>query len=64
MKRVADLTVRDMMHAAGLKAFAAREESRSGVYAFEQAKVALSPLQKRVFEANTAAWKFFQSKPP
>jgi len=62
--RVAVLTERGLMSPAGLHAFAAREAVRSAVYAFEQKEIQLSPSQEERFRANTAAWAFFQAKPP
>jgi uncharacterized protein YdeI (YjbR/CyaY-like superfamily) len=35
-KRVAELTKQGRMHQAGLRAFAARDPKRSGIYSFEQ----------------------------
>jgi uncharacterized protein YdeI (YjbR/CyaY-like superfamily) len=52
------------MHPAGLRAFDARDEKKSGVYMFEQRKTAtLSPPELKQFRANAAAWKFFQAQP-
>lgn len=48
---------------AGLKAFEARKENRSGIYSYEQRSAELvEPYQAR-FKRNKAAWKFFQSQP-
>jgi uncharacterized protein YdeI (YjbR/CyaY-like superfamily) len=64
-RRVAELTELGRMRPAGQKAFAARKEKRSGVYAYEQRKsAALEPKQDRRFRANKAAWEFFRSQPP
>jgi uncharacterized protein YdeI (YjbR/CyaY-like superfamily) len=64
IKRVEELTKQGLMHPAGTKAFEARQEERSGVYAFEQRNVAFENVQDRRFRANEAAWKFFHSQPP
>ncbi len=52
------------MAPAGLKAFAAREATRSGIYSFENAPRSLSPGEMKQFRANQKAWRFFQSQPP
>ena len=53
------------MKPAGRKAFEARDEKRSRVYAFEREQAAaLDPGDEQRFRANQAAWKFFSSLPP
>ena len=52
------------MTPAGLKAIAARDPARSGVYSFENAARELSPADQRRFKADRAAWEFFQQQPP
>jgi uncharacterized protein YdeI (YjbR/CyaY-like superfamily) len=64
IKRVQELTDQGLMQPAGLKAFQAREESRSGVYAYEQQKSDNLPeayIQK--LRRNKSAWTFFQAQP-
>jgi len=51
------------MWPAGLKAFAAREAKRSGIYSFENAVRFLSPADKLLFQADQVAWNFFQQQP-
>jgi uncharacterized protein YdeI (YjbR/CyaY-like superfamily) len=63
-KRVAELTALGLMHPAGIKAFAARQEQRSGIYTFERENIAFEPAQEKQLRANASAWKFFQSQPP
>lgn len=64
IKRVADLTEQKRMRPSGEKAYAARIENRSGIYAYEQRKPELpEPYEKRM-RRNKAAWEFFQSQPP
>src|SRR5207302_7586023 len=43
----------------GRKAFAAREQHRTGIYAFEQKRPGLSSKYKKLFRANAHAWEFF-----
>jgi uncharacterized protein YdeI (YjbR/CyaY-like superfamily) len=62
--RVEELTKLGRMSPAGLAAFAAREESKSRVYAFENAPRELPPADEKKFRANRKAWKFFSEQPP
>jgi uncharacterized protein YdeI (YjbR/CyaY-like superfamily) len=65
LKRVPELVAEGRMRPAGLKAYEAREESNSRIYAYEQADPAAfdATLEER-FRANEAAWEFFQAQPP
>ena len=63
-RRAQELTAQGLISPAGSKAFAAREEKRSGIYAFEQQTIAFEGPQEQRFRANAAAWKFFQAQPP
>lgn len=48
----------------GLKVYEAREQHRTGIYAFEQKRPGLSEKYKKIFRANAAAWQFFSSQAP
>jgi uncharacterized protein YdeI (YjbR/CyaY-like superfamily) len=62
---VRKLTKQGLMHPAGLKAFAARSEKKSGIYAYEQRKTAHFNREKeKQFRANKPAWEFFRSQAP
>ena len=63
IKRVAELTSEELMRPAGIRAFEARQEDRSGIYAFEQQNIQFESAQERRFRANRAAWKFFGAQP-
>jgi len=52
------------MTEAGLRAFARREEQRTGIYAFEQKRKGLSSKYKRILRANHKAWKFYSGQAP
>jgi uncharacterized protein YdeI (YjbR/CyaY-like superfamily) len=52
------------MRPAGLHAFAARKENRSGIYSYEQRSPELEEKYARKLKRNKLAWKFFQSQPP
>jgi uncharacterized protein YdeI (YjbR/CyaY-like superfamily) len=64
VRHIDRLTKAGKMHPAGLKAFAARIEKATGVYAFEQPARALPGKYEKVFRANPAAWEFFQAQAP
>jgi uncharacterized protein YdeI (YjbR/CyaY-like superfamily) len=63
-KRVAELIDLGLMHPSGMKAFEARDDRRSGIYAFERQHVEFDRKQEAQFRTNKAAWKFFQTQPP
>ena len=52
------------MQASGLAAFAARTADRTGIYSFERKNAALAPAYVKQFQANAAAWTYFQARPP
>ena len=62
--KVAELAERGLMMPAGLRAFQARDEAKSGVYSFEQRPETLPPAFEEQFRANDSAWTFFQAQPP
>ena len=64
IRRAKELTALGLMHPAGLAAFEARTEDRSRVYSFEQSLVAFESHQVQRFEANVAAWAFFEQQAP
>jgi len=52
------------MQPAGLRAFKARQENKSGVYSYEQRRVNLEAPYEKALRQNKAAWDFFQAQPP
>ena len=64
VRNVSRLMKAGQLHPAGVKAFEAREEKRTGVYSFEQAAKELPPSYEQEFRSNVAAWKFFQAQAP
>lgn len=62
IKRVEELTQLGLMTPAGLKAFEARKENKSGIYSYEQRTAELPPEYEKVLKANRAAWTFFQAQ--
>lgn len=64
IKRAGELIEQGLMQPAGLKAFAVREENRSGIYSYEQRSAELPDHYGKKLKQNQAAWKFYQSQPP
>jgi uncharacterized protein YdeI (YjbR/CyaY-like superfamily) len=65
INRVGELMELGRMQPAGLKAFHAREESNSRIYAYENRdKAAFDEALEARFRANEKAWNFFQAQPP
>jgi uncharacterized protein YdeI (YjbR/CyaY-like superfamily) len=64
IKRAGELIEQGLMQSTGLKAFAARQEYRSGIYTYEQRSPELPAQYADKLKKNRAAWKFFQSQPP
>jgi uncharacterized protein YdeI (YjbR/CyaY-like superfamily) len=63
IRRVEELTQAGLMHPAGLRAFAARDAARSGVYSYERPQ-SLDPEFEGQLRTNAAAWEFFQAQAP
>lgn len=65
VRRVRELTEQGRMRPAGLAAFEARREDRSGTYSFEQREdPRLDPAAEAAFRADPQAWAFFTGQPP
>ena len=64
IKKAEEFTTQQLMHPAGLSAFAKREENKSRVYSYEKETSILSDDFLKKFRADKKAWKFFQSMAP
>jgi uncharacterized protein YdeI (YjbR/CyaY-like superfamily) len=65
IQKVAKLKEAGLMRPAGLRAFEARSDARSGVYSFEQRdQVKLTPEFERRLRADAAAWEHWRARPP
>jgi uncharacterized protein YdeI (YjbR/CyaY-like superfamily) len=64
IKGAKELTRQKQMQPAGLKAFAARIENKSGIYSYEQRSTELSEPYAKLLKKNKAAWNFFEKQPP
>jgi uncharacterized protein YdeI (YjbR/CyaY-like superfamily) len=62
--RVAVLEAEGRMVDAGRTAFAQRQDSRSGIYSFEQPSVEWPPDYAMRLKADRAAWADWQRRPP
>lgn len=62
--RMKALTGEKRVLPAGAKAFAARRENRSGIYAYEQRRERLEEPYAGMLKKNTAAAAFFDAQPP
>ena len=49
---------------AGMKAYEARKENRSGIYSYEQRSAELVEPYAGMFKRHQAAWQFFSAQPP
>jgi uncharacterized protein YdeI (YjbR/CyaY-like superfamily) len=64
IRRVAELIDGGRMQPAGLKAFEARREDRSGIYSYEQRdRARLDPAYEKRFRAKKRAWASFEAMP-
>jgi uncharacterized protein YdeI (YjbR/CyaY-like superfamily) len=64
IKRAAQLAEEGLMRPAGIKAFEARKENRSGIYSYENRSSAFPDSYERTLKQNKVAWEFFHAQPP
>lgn len=64
LKRIAELIGEGRVHESGLREYDGRDPSRAGLYSFEQDEIAFPHDFLARFQANAAAWTWFQSRPP
>ena len=64
INRAQELIAEGQMQPAGLKAFEARREHKSGIYAYEQRSVELPEPYNQQLKKNKAASTFFEAQPP
>jgi uncharacterized protein YdeI (YjbR/CyaY-like superfamily) len=64
IRRVTELTTLGRMAPAGLRAFEARDEKKSAIYAYENRPRQLAPEYEKRFRANEKAWEFWIAQPP
>jgi uncharacterized protein YdeI (YjbR/CyaY-like superfamily) len=64
VKRARELMELGLMRPAGLAAFEAREERRTGIYSYEQRPQELPPEYERKLKTNRRAWEFWRGVAP
>jgi uncharacterized protein YdeI (YjbR/CyaY-like superfamily) len=64
IKRAEVLIAEGRMQPAGVKAYGARKENKSGIYSYEQRSVDLPEPYDRLLKKNKAAWSFLQAQAP
>ena len=64
IKRVKALSDEKRMLPAGLEAFAARRENKSGIYSYEQRPLDRAEPYLSEMKRHKAAWTFFAAQPP
>ena len=65
IRRVKELKRMGLMQPAGGRAFEARADENSAIYAYEQRQhPTLEPALERKFKTSKRAWQFFQAQPP
>ena len=64
INKVAALTAAGLMQPAGLRAFEARTEAKSGIYSYETRPDALPEPYAAILRKNRAAWKDFGLRSP
>lgn len=64
IKRARELIDNGQMQPAGLRAFQARKENKSGIYSYEQRSAELDEPYEKKMKQNKAAWHFFYAQPP
>jgi uncharacterized protein YdeI (YjbR/CyaY-like superfamily) len=62
--RVAELTESGRMQPAGFRAFEARSEAKSAIYAYEQPRASFAPDEESQFRAASSAWMWFTAQAP
>lgn len=63
IRRATALAEEGLMSPTGLRAFEARDEKKSAIYAYENAPRTLPPDAEKTFRANKKAWEYFNAQP-
>jgi uncharacterized protein YdeI (YjbR/CyaY-like superfamily) len=63
IQRAQALIEQGQMQPAGLKAYQAKKDNKSGIYSYEQRSVDLEEPYQGLLKQNEAAWGFFQTQP-
>lgn len=64
IKRANELIAHGLMLEAGLRAFEARSDHKSAIYAYERKNARLHATHEKALRRNREAWAFFRAQPP
>ena len=64
IKKIEELTKKELMFPAGIAAFEKRQEHQSKIYAFETEAMQLSEEFLKIFMSNQIAWEYFENLAP
>jgi uncharacterized protein YdeI (YjbR/CyaY-like superfamily) len=64
VRKVEELIRQGRMRPAGLKAFEARDEKKTGIYSFEGSARGLDAAAEKELRAHQKAWDFYQKQAP
>jgi uncharacterized protein YdeI (YjbR/CyaY-like superfamily) len=64
VRHVEELIASGQMRPAGMRAYEARRENKSGIYSYEQRSVDLPPVYAKLLKKHAAARQVFESQPP
>ena len=64
IKRFEELDREGLVQSSGRAAFAARDEARSRIYAYENRSTELDGMRLARFQGHAAAWEFFSAQAP
>ena len=63
LRRIEELIAEGRVHESGMRVYEGRDVSRAGLYSFEQEAIAFDDEMLARFQANPAAWTWFESRP-
>jgi uncharacterized protein YdeI (YjbR/CyaY-like superfamily) len=64
IKKVEELRKKGLMKKSGLEVYNNRQDSKSGIYSFENQMTKLDDNYEKIFTANIIAWDFFTKQAP
>ena len=64
IKKIEELTKKELMFPAGIAVFEKRQEHKSKIYAFETEAMQLSEEFLKKFKSNQIAWEYFENLAP
>ena len=64
IKKVEELTEKELMYPAGIEAFSKRKEHKSKIYSYEKEAAVLPDEFLKKFKVNKKAWTLFRSMAP